>query len=67
MITRVLVKTGSTMRSHLMIYKVVSQLVLLHGSDSLVVMGAMIKILEGFRHWAARRITGMTATRGADG
>ena len=67
MIARVLAKTGSTVRSCGMLYKAVAQSVLLYGSDIWVVMGAMLKILEGFHYRSARRITGMTATRGADG
>ena len=31
-------------------YKEVAQLVILYGSDIWVVMGEMIKVLEGFRH-----------------
>ena len=32
-----------------------------------MVTGDIIKVLEGFHHQAARRVTGMTATRGAGG
>ena len=67
MIARVSAKTGSTARSRGMLYKAVAQLVLLYGSESWVVTGAMLKILDRFHHRSARRITGMTATRGADG
>ena len=55
------------MRSRGMIYKAVDQAVLLYVSESWVVTGAMLKLLEGFHHRAARRITGMTETRGAGG
>ena len=55
------------MRARVMMYKAVSQLVLLYISESWVVTGEMIMVLEGFHHWAARHITGMTATHGADG
>ena len=48
-----------------MMYKAVAQSVLLKVSESWVVTGEMLKVLEGFHHWAARRITGMTATREA--
>ena len=47
--------------------KAVAQLVLLYGSESLVVTGDILKALEGFHHWADRGITGMTATHGAGG
>ena len=30
-------------------------------------MGNMLKVLEGFHHWADRQITGMKATRGVNG
>ena len=54
-----------TVRYHGMMYKAVAQLVLLYNSDNWVVMGAMLKVLEGLHHWVTRHITGMTETRGA--
>ena len=42
-------------------------MVILYGSESWVVMGAMLKVLEGFHHRAARRIAGMTDRRAEDG
>ena len=50
-----------------MIYKSVAQSVLLYGSESWVVTGAMLKVLERFRHQATRLITRMMAERVADG
>ena len=41
-------------------YKAVTQSVLLYGIEILVVTVEILKILEGFHHRAARRITGMT-------
>ena len=41
-------------------------MVLLYGSKSWVMMGAMLKVLDGFHPWVARRITGMTTTRGVE-
>ena len=38
---------------------------LLYFSESWVVTGSILTFLEGFHHWAARRITRMTATHGA--
>ena len=38
---------------------------LLYGSKSWVVTGEMLKVQAGFHHREARRITGMTAKRGA--
>ena len=40
---------------------------LLYGNKSWVVTGEMLKVLDGFHHWAARRITGMILKRGAGG
>ena len=67
MIARVLAKTGATVRSQGMIYKAVSQSVLYNIIEIWVVTGEMLKVLEGFHHQAARRITGMTVTHGAGG
>ena len=64
-ISRVLEKTGATVRSWGMIYKAVAQSVLLYSSDIWVVMGDMLKFLEVFHHRAERRITGMTETGGS--
>ena len=50
-----------------MMYKAVLQLVILYGSDIWVVMGDMLKVLEGFHNRTARWITGMMASRGAGG
>ena len=59
---RVLTKTGAKLKARGMIYKAVAQKVLLYGSKIWVVTGAMLKILEGFQYWEARRITGMAST-----
>ena len=55
------------MRERRMMYKAVSQLVLLYVSESWVVKGEILYVLEWFHHWAARRIMRMTATCGAGG
>ena len=65
MIARVLDKTVAMVRARGMMYKAVDQSVLLEGSESLVVTGVILKVLEGFHHRAARGITGMTETHGA--
>ena len=65
MISRVLENTRAPVWARGMMYRAVSQLVLLYGSESWVVMGATLKVLEGFHHRASRLITGMAATRGA--
>ena len=64
---KVLTKTGATVRSFRMVYKVVEQTVLLYIREIWVVMGAILKILEGFHHRSTRRIAGMTAKHVADG
>ena len=65
MIARVLTKMGAAVRDRGMMYKAVSQLVLLYGSEIWVVIGEIIKVLEGSHNWASQRIMGMTATCGA--
>ena len=60
-------RTGSTVRSQGDIYKVVAQLVILYGIQSWVVMGEMLKVLEGFHHRSEQKITGLIAKRGAGG
>ena len=67
MITRVLVKTGATVRARGMIYKAVAQLVLLYGSNNWLVMGDILNALEEFHYRVDRQITGIMATRGVVG
>ena len=64
MIVRVLAKMVATVRARGMMYKAVTQLVLLYVSEIWVVTGDILKVLEGFRHRAARRIMGMTGKHG---
>ena len=54
------------MRDRGMMYKEVEHTVLLHGSESWVVTGVLLKILEGFFHRAAIQITGIMGKRVAD-
>ena len=65
MITRMLEKMGETVQARGMIYKEVSQSVLMYVSESLAVMGSMLNVLDGFHHRLSMRITGMTETCGA--
>ena len=67
MIARVMVKTGATVRSWGIMYKAVAHSVLLYGSEIWVVMGDILKVLEGFHHRVYRNITEMTATCGEGG
>ena len=55
------------MRVRCMMYKAVTQSVLLYGSEIWVVTEYMIQVLGGFHHQVTRHITGMTATCGACG
>ena len=66
MIARVPERAGETVRARGAMYKALDQSVLLYGSESWVVTGD-IMVLTAFHHRAARRITGMTAKRGAGG
>ena len=55
------------MRSRASIYKLVTQLVILDGSERWVVTGEMLKFLTGFHHQAAKCVTRMTEKRGSGG
>ena len=66
MILRVFKKTGATVWSREMMYKLLSQTVMLYGSESWVVTREMLKVLEGFHHQESIQITGMTAKHVAD-
>ena len=59
-------KTGATIKSWEMVYKVLVQVVLLYGSKIWVVTDAMMKVMELFHHRIARRIEVMTARKGDD-
>ena len=48
-----MMNTGATVQSWVMMYKAVFQTVLIYGSDSWVVMDAILKVLEGFHHRVA--------------
>ena len=50
-----------------MLYKVVAHTVILYGSDSWVVTGSMLKVLEGFHHRTDWRIAVITARCAEDG
>ena len=67
MITRVLEKTGATVKARGMMYKAMTQLVLLYGSYIWVTTGARIKVLEGFHHQEDRRVKGTKEKSGAGG
>ena len=63
MIARVLEKTGASKRARGMFYKTVAMTVLLYGCESWVITDSMRKVLEGFHHRIARRISGKVAQR----
>ena len=56
-------KAEATVRAIVMMYKVVTQLVLLYGSEIWVVMGDMLRVIEGFHYQVYIRITGMKVWR----
>ena len=58
---------GAMIWARVAMYKAVTQSVLLYGSKIWVVTGEMLKVLTGFHHREAQRITGMMAKRGAGG
>ena len=57
----VLVKAGATVRYRSMLYKAVVQTALLYVSESWVITGLMMNMLERFCHFIARRIAWKTA------
>ena len=59
------VKDRSNSAGQGMMYKALEQSVLLYDSNIWVVTKDMLKVLEGFHHRTARRITGIMATCGA--
>ena len=67
MIARVPDKTGAMVQSRGMMYKAVTQSVLLYVSDIRVVTGNILKVLEGFHNQEAMRTKGMTEICGAGG
>ena len=58
---KVVLKTGVTVQAQVNMYKAFFQLVFVYGSDSRVVMGAILKKKEGFHHWLTRSITRMVS------
>ena len=66
MISRMSTKTGETVRSRGMMYKAVEESVIMYCSESWVVMGEMLKLLEGFHHQESIQIMGKTGKRAAD-
>ena len=67
MMGNVVSKMGEMVRAWGMLYNSVLQSVLLYGSESWVVTGTILKVLEGFHHQVARKIIDMTerwTTRG---
>ena len=60
---KVVTKTLASVQVWGVFNKTVMQLVLLYGSNSCVVMRAMLKLLEGFHYRVAIHIAGITAQR----
>ena len=55
-LAKVLTSTGATVHHQEIIYKAVVQKILLYGIEIWVVMGSILKVLEGLYHQLARRI-----------
>ena len=64
MMTKVMTKIGVKLRAWAMMYNVVVHTVILYGSKSWVVTEVMLKVMEGFHHWVAQRISGMSYRHG---
>lgn len=67
LVSRILEKEGASVRARGMFYKSIVQSILLFGSETWTVTGAMLKVLDSFHHRIARRITGKMARRSPDG
>lgn len=63
MVSKVLVQEEATPKVSAMFYKAVVQSVLLYGCEMWTFTPAMLRVLEGFHHRVARRISGKTARR----
>ena len=60
-LVKVLMGTGVTVRARAMLYNAVVHTVFLYGSKRWMVTEEILKVMKGFHHWVARRITGKTA------
>lgn len=60
-ISIMLSREGASPRVSAMFYKAIVQSVLLYGSETWVINPSMLRVLEGFHHRVARRLTGRTA------
>ena len=58
---KVVSKMGETVQARGILYKLSIQSLLLYGSDSWVVTGDILKVMEVFHNRVERSITGMTA------
>ena len=61
MVVNVMTKTEATVRAWVKMYKAVVKMVLLYKSESWVVTEVTLKVLEGFQHWVAQHIAGISA------
>ena len=61
MVLRVLVKVGAAVQSQEMIYTEVVQTVMLYNNEIWVITDTMMKVLEGFHHIIAKKISSKTA------
>ena len=62
MVARILVRDGASRAAMGMFYKGIVQAILLYGCETWTLTNPMIKVLEGFHHKVARRISGKMPT-----
>lgn len=67
MSSRLLEKNGVSKKAKGMFHKAVAQLIPLCGSETWVVTGGVMKVLEGFHRRCAHKMTGLGPQRQADG
>ena len=60
MVAKVVIKMGETVREQGVLYKAVVQTLLMYGRN-IWVSTEILKVIEVFHNWSARRIVGITA------
>ena len=66
-VVNLLMRMEETVRARVILYKAVVQTLLLYGRNIWLVTVSMLKVLEGFHHRVARRISGKTAQDTVEG
>ena len=65
-VSKVMGKKGEPIKSHVMIYKALVHVVLMHNNEIWAVTDSIMTVLESLHHRIARRIMGITMKRGDD-